>query len=178
MDEQRVVARGGTAYAVMHADLHIHGRGKASYRLTRIEPQPAETPVRPDWPGTRLAALWLHGPDFPRTGEAAEAAAAELARSGWVVLCARIEHGTAEHAAQLVLAGAPGVVIIVDGADDWSVTELCWLLSNALVHEPGLPVRLLLTASTMDGLPQLRAALANVQAGVSALPISLPRPGR
>ncbi|MFI1996702.1 hypothetical protein [Actinoplanes sp. NPDC020271] len=49
------------------------------------------TTVAHQEPDGRLAALWLHGPDFARTGEAAESIAAQIEWAGWVVLAARID---------------------------------------------------------------------------------------
>lgn len=171
MDEQWLIARGGSAYAVMHADLHVHGREKASYRLTRVDRLRVRETVAHAWPDGRLAALWLHGPNFQRTGEVAESIAAQLELAGWIVLDARIEESSMPRAAELVPAGAPGVVIIVNGADDWSTFELTWLLSTGLVHRSDVPARLLLTASTLEHLPALRAALTRIQADIWSLPV-------
>lgn len=175
MDEQWLLARGASAYAVMHADLHVHGREKASYRLTRLDGLIIGETVTHEWPGRWLAALWLYGPDFPRTGEVAESIAAELEQAGWIVLDARIQDPAVPRAVNLMPtespAGSPGVVIMVGGADDWSTPELTWLLSNGLVHRPDTAVRLLLTASTMDGLPALRAALTRLQADIRPIEI-------
>ncbi|MCZ7424115.1 hypothetical protein O7607_00070 [Micromonospora sp. WMMA1949] len=175
MDEQWLLARGASAYAVMHADLHIRGRERASYRLTRVDGLIIRETLTHEWPGRRLAALWLYGPDFPRTSEVAESIAAELEQAGWIVLDARIQQPATPRALDLVptesSAALPGIVIMVNGADDWSTTELTWLLSNNLVHRPDAPVRLLLTASTMDGLPALRAALTRLQADIRPLKV-------
>lgn len=143
-----------------------------SYRLERVVAPPAGGPVPHRWPQGRLAALWLHGPDFTRTGAAAASIAAGLAAEGWIVLTAR---PSATPGTDPVPADAAGVVIIVAGADDWSTPELAWLLSNIVVHRRDMPARLLLTASTMDGLPALRAALTPLRAGID--PVEITRPG-
>jgi hypothetical protein len=174
MDEQRVLALGGFAYGVVRGDLHVHGTAGSSYRLEGVDDLPPAEPVPHRWPEGRLAALWLHGPDFTRTGAAAESIAAGFAADGWTVLAALPAPAPA---AGPVPADTPGVVIIVPGADDWSAPELAWLLSNALVHRPGLPVRLLLTASTMAGLPALRAALTPLRAGIHPIEVAEPPGG-
>ncbi|MFI1996701.1 hypothetical protein [Actinoplanes sp. NPDC020271] len=63
------------------------------------------------------------------------------------------------------------MVIVVGSADDGSTPELAWLLSSSLVHRSDVAVRLLLTASTIDGLPTLRAAFTSLRADVRPLAI-------
>jgi hypothetical protein len=113
------------------------------------------------WP-----ALWLHGPDFTRTG-----VAADLADRGSTVLEARIASELSAEPADTVPADASSVVIL-SGADNWSTPELAWLLSNAVVHRRRMPARIPLTASTIDGLPALRAALTQLEADIG--PVEMP----
>ncbi|GIE32780.1 hypothetical protein Ait01nite_058250 [Actinoplanes italicus] len=174
MDEQSVQARGGFAYGVKHGDLHVHGSGGVSYRLERVEDPLPGDPVPHRWPEGRLSALWLHGPDFTRTGAASASIAAGFAADGWAVLAARPSNAPGTDP---VPADATGVVIIVAGADDWSTPELGWLLSNTVLHRPELPARLLLTASSMNGLPALRAALTPLRAGIHPIEIARPSGG-
>ncbi|MFE4369819.1 tetratricopeptide repeat protein [Streptomyces sp. NPDC056835] len=121
--------------------------------------------------GPRLAARWLHGPGGQGKSRLAARFAAEAVGMGWKVV-------TATHGPGAVLPppgsqdlrqdGASGLLLIVDYADRWPPTHLAWLLSNALLHRPGVRARVLLLARTADAWPALRASLTNQQAGTSS----------
>ncbi|ORT57016.1 hypothetical protein BKD26_25635 [Streptomyces sp. CB03238] len=186
--EQHVTADGGFAYGVIGASLHVFGDGTPLYVLENWRPPPPDAASRPEPPGgrereladlrtwreegPRLAVRWLHGPD----GRGGSLLAAEFAREaladGWRVV-------TAVHGPGAVLpppgsqdlrpAGAQGLILIVDHADRWPLTHLTWLFSNALLHRPDVPTRLLLPARSTDTWPAVRATLANHRAGTSAM---------
>jgi tetratricopeptide (TPR) repeat protein len=121
--------------------------------------------------GPRLAARWLHGPGGAGKTRLAAELAAESAAAGWRVIAAfhgpdadPIEPGSQD----LSLADRAGVLVIVDYADRWLITNLTWLLKNALLHRAGVPTRVLLVARTADGWPAVRAILDTHQAGTSS----------
>jgi len=121
--------------------------------------------------GPRLAARWLHGPGGAGKTRLAAEFAAESAAAGWRVIAAfhgpdadPIEPGSQD----LSLADRAGVLVIVDYADRWLLTNLTWLLKNALLHRGGVPTRVLLVARTADGWPAVRGILDTHQAGTSS----------
>lgn len=122
--------------------------------------------------GVRFALRWLHGPGGIGKTRLADRLAAESVADGWVVVVAT--HGPASVLPPpgsqdlRVPDGAPGVVLIVDYADRWPLAHLTWLLSNALLHQLGVPARILLLARSTDAWPALRAAVSNHQASTSS----------
>lgn len=125
--------------------------------------------------GPRLAVRWLHGPGGQGKSRLAAQFAEESLADGWKVVAA--VHGPAAVLAaareeDLRLTGAAGLLLIVDYADQWPLTHLTWLLSNALLHQLGVPTRVLLLARTLDAWPRVRATLANQQAATSAQALS------
>jgi Tetratricopeptide repeat len=120
---------------------------------------------------TRLAVRWMHGPGGQGKTRLSDQLAAESAAVGWKVVTAsngaeadRIEPGGQD----LRLNGASGLLVIVDYADRWPLTNITWLFKNAMLHHPGMIARVLLIARTTDGWPAVRAILDAHQAGVSA----------
>jgi len=162
---QLVVAHGGYAYGAMEGDLHVLGRDGPTYRLSPLDGGRAPVAVPHRWPDGPVAALWLHDPDPARTGAAVAVIAGELAGAGWAVLDARL--ASAGPDAQPAPIGAAGVLIVVDGADDWPLPEFTWLLSNAVLRRS--PARLLLTARDLERLPAFRAALTGLEAEVGTV---------
>jgi tetratricopeptide (TPR) repeat protein len=116
------------------------------------------------------AVRWLHGPGGAgKTRLAAEFAARSLA-AGWKVV--DVVHGPGAvlpppGSQDLRIDGSAGVLLIVDYADRWPLSHLGWLLSNSLVHQRKRPVRVLLVARTADGMPSVRATLANEETDFS-----------
>jgi tetratricopeptide (TPR) repeat protein len=120
--------------------------------------------------GPQLAARWLHGPGGQGKTRLVGQVAEELIGRGWKVVTAT--HGLGAVLPQpgsqdMRIGEAPGVLLIVDYADRWSLTHLTWLLSNALVHQTATLARVLLVARTAEGWPTLRQSLARFQAGTS-----------
>jgi len=117
--------------------------------------------------GARLAVRWLHGPAGQGKTRLAARFADESRAEGWKVAIAVHGPGTvlpSDWQEDLRVDGAVGVLLIVDYADRWPLTHLAWLFSNALLHRPGTPARILLLARTADSWPAVRAALADHQA--------------
>ncbi|GAA2815194.1 hypothetical protein [Nonomuraea dietziae] len=71
----------------------------------------------------------------------------------------------------LRLDGATGLLLIVDYADQWPLTHLTWLFSNALLHRSPVPVRVLLLARSADAWPAVRAGLAPLMVEASTQPL-------
>ncbi|MFV2019347.1 tetratricopeptide repeat protein [Micromonospora sp. LOL_023] len=121
--------------------------------------------------GARLSVRWLHGPGGAGKSRLAAQFAAESTAQGWKVVTAVQGPGSVLPPAgsqDLRLGGKFGIVLIVDYADRWPLSHLTWLLSNALLHQVGVPARVLLLARSTNGWPAVRASLANHQADTSA----------
>lgn len=115
--------------------------------------------------GPRLAACWLHGPGGAGKSRLAARVAEHAAAYGWKVITA--EHGPDNvlpppGSQDLRLDDAAGVLLIVDYADRWPPSHLTWLLRNTLLHQVGLPSRVLLVARTPDVPAALRDAVDQV----------------
>ncbi|MCY0928979.1 tetratricopeptide repeat protein [Streptomyces sp. H27-H1] len=118
----------------------------------------------------RLAARWLHGPGGQGKSRLAARLGAESSAEGWLVVVAVHGSGTVlppPGSQDLRAEGATGVLVIVDYADHWPLPDLAWLFSNALLHRPGLPARVLLLARDATSWPAVRATLADVEAATS-----------
>ena len=103
--------------------------------------------------GPRLAVRWLHGPGGQGKTRLAAQFATESAAAGWKVVAAfhgpdadRPEPGSQD----MRLDGAAGLLMIVDYADRWLLTNLTWLLKNALLHQTGVVTRVLMVARTAE----------------------------
>jgi tetratricopeptide (TPR) repeat protein len=120
--------------------------------------------------GPRLAARWLHGPGGAGKSRLAAEFAARCERDGWLAVVAVHGPGTVlppPGSQDLRTDGYRGLLLIIDYADRWPLSHLTWLFSNALLHQAGLPTRVLMLARSPDGWPAVRASLANHQAGTS-----------
>jgi tetratricopeptide (TPR) repeat protein len=119
----------------------------------------------------RMAVRWLHGPAGQGKSRLAARFADESRAAGWKVVVAVHGPGAvlpSDRQEDLRLDGAEGLLLVVDYADRWPLTHLTWLFSNALLHRPGVPVRVLLLGRTLDSWPPVRAALVDYQAETSA----------
>ena len=121
--------------------------------------------------GLRLAARWMHAPGGQGKTRLAAWFAQQSADAGWKVITAI--HGPGSVLPQpgsqdMSLAGAAGILLIVDYGDRWPLTHLTWLFSNALLHQAGVATRVLLLARTDDAWPAIRGTLADQQAGTSS----------
>ena len=130
--------------------------------------------------GPRLAVRWLHGPGGQGKTRLAAQFAAESAAAGWKVVAAF--HGPdadPSRAGQPGPApdGAAGLLLIVDYADRWLLTNLTWLLKNALLHQTGVATRVLMVARTADAWPRVRGILDTYQAATSSQPLPAAGPG-
>ena len=107
-----------------------------------------------------MAVRWLHGPGGQGKTRLANQFADEAAIVGWKVIHAVHGPGTVlplERPQQdLRLGDASGILLIVDYADRWPLTDLIWLLSQA-VPAKGVPARVLLIARGTEGWPGVRA---------------------
>lgn len=125
--------------------------------------------------GTRLAVRWMHGPGGQGKTRLADQFATESAVAGWKVVAAshgadadRPEPGSQD----LRLQGATGLLVVVDYADRWLLTNLTWLFKNALLHQTGVVTRVLMLARTTDAWPSIRGILDAYQASTSSQPLS------
>ncbi|MFJ5886595.1 hypothetical protein [Kitasatospora cineracea] len=121
--------------------------------------------------GPRLGVRWLHGPGGQGKTRLAARLARELAGEGWKVVTATEGPGSVlppPGSQDLRLDGAPGLLLLVDYADRWPLSHLTWLLSNALLHDPAVPARVLMLARDAGPWPAVRAVLADHRAGTSA----------
>jgi tetratricopeptide (TPR) repeat protein len=118
----------------------------------------------------RLAARWLHGPGGQGKTRLAARFAHECEAAGWRVATAF--HGPDADPPEpgshdLSLDGYAGLLLIVDYADRWLLSNLTWLLKNALLHREGVPTRVLLIGRTLDAWPAISAILDTHLAGTS-----------
>ncbi|MBT2898647.1 tetratricopeptide repeat protein [Streptomyces sp. McG3] len=121
--------------------------------------------------GPRLAVRWLHAPGGQGKTRLADEFAASTVEQGWKAATATHGPGAvlpAPGSQDLRLDGAAGLLLIVDYADRWPLTHLTWLMSNVLLHRPGVRTRVLMLGRGAEGWPAVRAALSNHQAGTSS----------
>ncbi len=119
--------------------------------------------------GPQLAVRWLHAPGGQGKTRLADHFALESADDGWQVVTATHGPGSVipPPGSQDLGAAADGTLLVVDYADRWPLSHLLWLFSNALLHRPEVPTRILLLARGDDIWPAVRASVANLQAGTS-----------
>ena len=120
--------------------------------------------------GSRLAVHWLHGPGGAGKTRLAAEFAGEAAADGWKVITATHGPGMVlppPGSQDLRLDGVAGVLMVVDYADRWPHSHLMWLFRNALLHQLGVPARVLLLGRTAEALPALRSALTDQVASSS-----------
>jgi len=121
------------------------------------------------------AARWLHAPAGQGKTRLADQLALEVGTLDWKVVTATEGPGSVlppPGSQDLRLDGSAGLLLLVDYADRWPLRTLTWLFSNALLHQPEIPTRVLLLSRSVDPWPALRAALVNQQvlASTQALP--------
>ncbi|MFE6083087.1 tetratricopeptide repeat protein [Streptomyces virginiae] len=128
----------------------------------------------------RLSMRWLHGAGGQGKTRLADQVAHEAAAFGWKSVVATHAPGTVLRSASHDLrpAGHHGLLLIVDYADRWPLTQLALLLENSLLHRHGnLPVRVLLLARTDDAWPGVRAVTGELGGSYSAQHLGpLPEP--
>ncbi|HEV8560475.1 MAG TPA: tetratricopeptide repeat protein [Actinophytocola sp.] len=198
---QEVFAKGGFAYGVIGADIHVFGDGTPVYLLFehRDPPQPDATWLRQqpsrmldaraelvrftgrdtelaellawrDADPPRFAARWLHGEGGQGKTRLAGQFARDAQRVGWRVVDA--VHGTDTHppaaGSQDLRLGerTVGVLVLVDYADRWPLTDLSWLIRNSLMSQPEpKKVRVLLIGRSVSSWRALRAKLHKLGTG-------------
>ncbi|MEO3930278.1 hypothetical protein ABGB07_41485 [Micromonosporaceae bacterium B7E4] len=112
------------------------------------------------------AVRWLYAPGGSGKTRLADRFAAQARAAGWKVLVATHGPGTVvppPGSQDLRLAGSAGLLLLVDYADRWAPDHLACLLSNSLLHDSPVPVRILMVARGTDGWRELRGALGNEQ---------------
>lgn len=191
--QQHITATAGVAYGAVDGQLHVHGLPQhlllfGEWPFSPEPPVPStEHPAaetlhrwldRPE----KLAGRWLYGP--PGSGKSMTAAglAARSRAEGWRV----VRPASTAAPPELTNGPVPGrLLAIVDDAESQPLTQLTWLLSNALLHqEPEMRhqrsglTRILLIGQTMDAWPAVRAALAGLGAWTDAQPIAPSRGGK
>lgn len=117
----------------------------------------------------RLAARWLHGPGGQGKTRLAGELAVRSAAAGWKAVAA--VHGTGTiisppGSEDLRLGDAAGLLMLVDYADRWPRSDLAWLFSNVLFHQP-VPTRVLLVARGVGAWPSVRTEIARHEADTS-----------
>ncbi|MEV1012516.1 tetratricopeptide repeat protein [Micromonospora sp. NPDC049801] len=119
----------------------------------------------------RLSVRWLHGPGGQGKTRLAAQLAAESLSAGWKVVAAfhgpdadRPEPGSHD----LALTGTAGLLLVVDYADRWLLSNLTWLLKNTLLHQVGVPTRILMIGRSLDTWPAISAILDNYRGHTSA----------
>ncbi|MEU7382132.1 MULTISPECIES: tetratricopeptide repeat protein [unclassified Streptomyces] len=144
----------------------------ARFSVVPFTGRKAELAVLRQWRdnGPRLAVRWLHAPGGQGKTRLAARFVRESAEAGWQAVTAVHGPGAVQPppgSQDLRTGDDQGLVLLVDYADRWPLTHLTWLLSNALLHRPGVRTRVLLLARTAESWPAVRGALANHQAGTS-----------
>jgi hypothetical protein len=66
------------------------------------------------------------------------------------------------------VAGATGLLIVVDYADRWALNNLTWLFKNSLLHQLGMRTRVRMIARGLDAWPAVCGLLDTHQADTSA----------
>lgn len=152
----------------------------ARYAVVGFTGRDAESAELSAWRGSRprLAARWLHAPGGQGKTRLANEFARQSAAAGWKVVTAVHGSGTIwspPGSEDLRLGDAVGLLVVVDYADRWPRSDLAWLFSNILLHQP-VPTRLLLVARSVEPWPSVRAELDRHQADTSDQALStLPR---
>lgn len=150
----------------------------ARYEVVAFTGRQRELAKLADWrDGTdaRLALTWLHGPGGQGKSRLAAQFAAESAAANWRVVTAT--HGAGAVVAgvggdDLSVAGAAGVLLLVDYADRWPVSHLTLLLSNQLLHHD-VPTRVLLLARGVSAWPALCGAVERADLGADTVDLPL-----
>ena len=123
----------------------------------------------------RLAVRWMHGPGGQGKSRLAAEFARDSAEAGWKVIAAfhgpdadQPEAGSQD----MRLDGASGLLVLVDYADRWLISNLTWLFKNRLLHKPRVQTRVLMLARTADSWPAIRGMLDTYQPSTSSLLLS------
>ncbi|MFI8083068.1 tetratricopeptide repeat protein [Kitasatospora sp. NPDC086009] len=116
----------------------------------------------------RFAVRWLHGEGGQGKTRLAGRLAEESERAGWVV--AEAVHGTDTHppadgSQDLRLDGSAGVLVLVDYADRWPLSDLSWLFHNMMLRQP-VPARVLLIGRSAGQWPALRGKLDRLRESI------------
>ncbi|MEU6251435.1 tetratricopeptide repeat protein [Streptomyces sp. NPDC047043] len=116
----------------------------------------------------RLAVRYLYGEGGQGKTRLAARLARDSERAGWLVVDAA--HGTdthppAEGSQNLDLRGKTGLLLLVDYADRWPLTDLSWLFHNTLLRREA-PVRVLLVGRSVGGWPALRDRLDRLRENI------------
>ncbi|MFI9812592.1 tetratricopeptide repeat protein [Saccharothrix variisporea] len=82
-------------------------------------------------------------------------------------------HPPAAGSQDLRLDGHAGVLLLVDYADRWPLSDLSWLFQNRLLHQ-AVPARVLLPARSANGWPAVQAKLHKLQRDVDTSARKLP----
>ena len=125
-----------------------------------------------DGNGARMAAMWLHGPGGQGKTRLAIEFADASASASWKVVIA--EHGAGRkqpRGQDLQIQDSVGLLLIIDYADRWSLDDLRWLFSNALLDHQ-VPTRLLLLARSTGPWPAIRGSLTQRRAATSELQLA------
>ncbi|UKY48165.1 tetratricopeptide repeat protein [Streptomyces inhibens] len=125
---------------------------------------------------TRFAVRWVHGEGGQGKTRLANLLATESQRMGWKVVDA--VHGTdahppAEGSQDLRLDGHKGVLLLVDYADRWPISDLSWLFHNRLLRR-SVPARILLIGRSASGWPALRGKLNQLRESIDTSDQHLP----
>lgn len=136
------------------------GRDEAVAELVQWRDGPARSAVR-----------WLHAEGGSGKTRLAAKLAGGSAADGWKVVTAVPGPGTVlpqPGSQDLRADGAPGILVLIDYAEQWPQTHLTWLLSNDLITGAAQPVRVLLVARAAGPPATLREELARRRIDVSA----------
>ena len=111
-----------------------------------------------------LSVRWLHGAGGRGKTRLASQFADEAALVGWKVVHAVHGPGTVlpldRQQQDLRLDDADGVLLMVDYADRWPLTDLRWLLRNRILQQ-GVPTRILLLARGTHSWPLVQAMVGD-----------------
>ncbi|WP_410663944.1 hypothetical protein [Amycolatopsis sp. lyj-84] len=124
----------------------------------------------------RFAVRWLHGEGGQGKTRLAAQLAADAQRVGWMAV--RASHRTDTHppaagSQDLRPDRHAGVLLLVDYADRWPVSDLSWLFQNRLLHQ-SVPTRVLLLARSAGGWPAIQGKLHKLQQGIDTSAQKLP----
>ncbi|MEW1735853.1 tetratricopeptide repeat protein [Nocardia beijingensis] len=116
--------------------------------------------------GSRLSARWLHAPGGHGKTRLAHQFCTEITARGWKVAVATPGSGAVrpEPGSQnFELDGYKGVLLLVEYADRWPLSDLTWLFSNSLFYK-GVPTRFLLLARSRRSWSAVRSTLVELMA--------------
>ncbi|WP_158854636.1 hypothetical protein [Saccharothrix deserti] len=177
---QFILAKGGIAYGVIDGDLHIHPEHRTRHTFHRVlapgnrprtSPSAVELGEWADHTADRLAVRWLWGATALLGPTLDSFVAARLAADNLVVAAIRPsdQPGLLTNAEPEVLLPRSGqaLVVIVD-TEEWSVGDTAWLLSDGLLHHPGVRTRVVLVADSPDDWPPTSALITDPAIAASA----------